>query len=901
MRASAERNSRVGMKAEGQRQLATPPRVSYSPSTTNQCNTNSDATNDDEEKNKESSDDNDDGQSECSEDTQMLMKRIMAGTNSSSLGSGSKQLSATQPYQHQIAPYDACSTPPCAGPRFNDKTEKSELVITNENAPRGEKQRGAHDDYDDDDGGRMVEKPSMHEKEEDLALYCIGRANRTDEGNDDDKSESEAHSFRSTTNGDDGAGDQSSVDTATLMRRLTSPAESAASKPKVQDGASDVVSTAVPSRQIDPTPPTNLPLVESKECVPPPPAAGALEEYTLPELPDDDSSLSSVDHDADVAHTTKRDASNHGTAALSYDQNNVGKDESVTAHPQRCMDQVSTKLQPKRSPQTKFYNHDYAVSQSQPFVAPTTTTTTVRAQNEKQNHSQPFRDSTYQTSSTGTVPQHSRHDISTHANVARTARHMDCSATQSLSRPRTNPYTTKPRTTGQAEATSVELPATEQPRNAVEPSQSDNENARTSICADVEDSPSMSWINDEQLGEVAFMGTTEHPTTENDPEHEIVDLTTADVDPSAHEAPTGAGRVRKGLRSPPKTLHIGRLRTSIQQHRDQVFGEEQDEIDQFSDNDDADGWAFGFSPTKRHHPSQEVRGSAFAPGDNPFEQVHDNEPLTGARTSYHAQYDKSSSNHNRIAAIATFESRQLPAHMPVYPPQQEQQQLQQLSSNTTVAMEQQCDSRARPRTLPLPEEWSSKPKRRKLRNPALSDTAFVAAAVVRRNSHAPTREIPVEDSSTPRAPVASDNWMAPQLLQVSGGTLPPQRNDLRGGSGVGAGQYQLVNTYHDEQENVWEDPPSLPSSRGRGRGGRGRGRKGGGGGGWRSKGRGRGGGRRGRGGPTSGRGRGNGTSSFGRSSVGNAWSDYGPASRWTSQSTNDGSKLGNVGGAEITF
>ena len=122
------------------------------------------------------------------------------------------------------------------------------------------------------------------------------------------------------------------------------------------------------------------------------------------------------------------------------------------------------------------------------------------------------------------------------------------------------------------------------------------------------------------------------------------------------------------------------------------------------------------------------------------------------------------------------------------------------------------------------------------------------------------------------------------------------RNDLSGGSGVGAGQYELVAA----QAPPVEPAPSR-SSRRRGRGkkrtsssrkrtsstGAGRGRRKG-----FSTGRGRGRGR-GRGGA-----RGN---QYSSATGGSAWSDYASQSApWASQQQPP-SNLGNVGGAEISF
>lgn len=117
--------------------------------------------------------------------------------------------------------------------------------------------------------------------------------------------------------------------------------------------------------------------------------------------------------------------------------------------------------------------------------------------------------------------------------------------------------------------------------------------------------------------------------------------------------------------------------------------------------------------------------------------------------------------------------------------------------------------------------------------------------------------------------------------------IPPLRNDLNGGSGVGAGQYQMVAEP--------PEPAQRPARGGRGGKrsytrrtggkGRGRGRRRG-----KSKGRGRGGGGAGR------------ESSRGSNyaSESNAWSDYASQSApWASSS--QPSNLGNVGGAEISF
>lgn len=111
------------------------------------------------------------------------------------------------------------------------------------------------------------------------------------------------------------------------------------------------------------------------------------------------------------------------------------------------------------------------------------------------------------------------------------------------------------------------------------------------------------------------------------------------------------------------------------------------------------------------------------------------------------------------------------------------------------------------------------------------------------------------------------------------------RNDLRGGSGVGAGQYEII-----------APPPPQPAPRARGGGGagrgRGRGKKRGG------RGRGRGRGRDRSRGASRGRGRGGGRGSS--SSQGNAWSDYSTqTASWPS--SQQGSNLGHVGGAEISF
>ena len=122
-------------------------------------------------------------------------------------------------------------------------------------------------------------------------------------------------------------------------------------------------------------------------------------------------------------------------------------------------------------------------------------------------------------------------------------------------------------------------------------------------------------------------------------------------------------------------------------------------------------------------------------------------------------------------------------------------------------------------------------------------------------------------------------------LENAGLTFPtPQRNDLTGASGVGAGQYQM-----------WAAQEARPSRDGRGRK-RGIGK--------RSAGRGRGrrrGSFRGRGRGWSARGRGGGTG--GQSTTyqpGNAWSDYSShGTAWASN--NRSSDLGNVGGAEISF
>jgi hypothetical protein len=107
------------------------------------------------------------------------------------------------------------------------------------------------------------------------------------------------------------------------------------------------------------------------------------------------------------------------------------------------------------------------------------------------------------------------------------------------------------------------------------------------------------------------------------------------------------------------------------------------------------------------------------------------------------------------------------------------------------------------------------------------------------------------------------------------------RNDLRGGSGVGAGQYEMI-------------APPPPASRARGGGGAGRGRGRGKKRGGRGRGRGRGRSR----GASRGRGRGGGRGSS--SSQGNAWSDYSTqTASWPS--SQQGSNLGHVGGADISF
>lgn len=267
-----------------------------------------------------------------------------------------------------------------------------------------------------------------------------------------------------------------------------------------------------------------------------------------------------------------------------------------------------------------------------------------------------------------------------------------------------------------------------------------------------------------------------------------------------------------------------------------------------------------------------------------------------------------------------------------FPAEQPQRQ-SYLSTNTARAPPAQQS-----RTSQRPAHWQGQPKRqRRLRDAASSNTSLARSVVMRPRvgtssnathaAAAPSWTSTAASSSA--APAASnDAWSNPyNAARASGSavdsgpannniTLPVDgwmnqwsaarategapgnaRNDLVGGSGVGAGSYSLVNSTNTGGSFDENYEPVARASRGRGRG---KGKKGG----WKKGGKSKKGGKRGGGGRGRGRGRGARGGAAASQNDGGAWGDYGGGGGgggWSAQPSRDDANLGHVGGAEMSF
>ncbi|KAL7570979.1 hypothetical protein ACA910_002603 [Epithemia clementina (nom. ined.)] len=646
----------------------------------------------------------------------------------------------------------------------------------------------------------------------------IGRKNNLSFQYEDEETVNLSPGQENTDDEHDGD-DQSSVDTETLMRRLKNGrdvfTQNDDDPPIDQEFSPQVMSQHIGVQEVCQSElQTERHLTRPASPIATAAALGTVEEYTLPEIPDE-SSLSSEDDDgADNEETT---VSNQ----ISEPQEQIARDSNVPLP--ECQVPVSSQ---KLMPQNRYPQYSNGTFRYQPLPRSTNNTTQTATQ---YNTVEPGHRTSFATKPAGeNALGHGPHFQSPHG---RDSHQKDGSRISGVEQKLSYVY----------KRTSAEQP---HQHNETLSGQLPNETGNN-----LEDA----WVSDEQLGAAAFLGTEIRGNSEP-----TVDLTSVGSDPNQEEQPAGS-IVREGLRYPAEKLEVSRIRGSLEWHRAQIFGE-QDEIDEeLSDEGDLDGVAFGFPSGTKRKQERFMKGPSLQI-ENP-RLDHLGRSRTGLDTVKHVDCEAAERDNDPASA---FVSRTMQA---------------QRSS----LMKRQPSTSARPQSLPLPDQWASNNnnKRRKLRNPVSCNTAFVAAAVVRKGGDVPVCPIPHEPVST-RPASLPNRWTAPQaLLNVTRG-LPTERNDLRGGSGVGAGQYQLVNAYNDEEEKVWDNTPVRTSSRGRGRR-----RRGGGG---------RGRGRRGR-------------SSSGRSSAGgrgrggaeSAWSDYGPTSRWTSQSTTDGSMLGHVGGAEISF
>ena len=817
---SGEKNrSRIEMattsspKSSTRTSARTPSRVSYSPNVGFPRNDTGNRTQSTQKKespnealhdnNNNSSDEVDEQQSVASDDTEALMKRIMVNKVTNTTSTPTLRGPGEDTALGNSIPSDSIND--SHSPLETDHNVRhptSEWTATASNVEHTAKE----------------EQPQHHVSKDD-----------NDDGNDDKSN---------TTAEPEHDNDQSSVDTAVLMGRLLDsqggPTKSTATLEQDSVSQKQARLSAIPEAHRQP---------EVEPFVPhAPPTQPPLLDTTNPPLVDDDYVLPEMSDDSSISSSSSSDESENDQSV---------EKTIVQTTPRHVNDLTVNKSDPRNAPipSSSRQNRPNLYTASQPQYPSNTghsTLTTERtippantmaqgsgsAKNQLGNEirdtpqgvkkavpKRPTVYNPYQKNHSSTSPALHNPYLTNHSSTSPTVHNPYLKNHSSTSPTVHNPYLKNHSSTSPA-VQAPAIPKKSTPCAAVDAKVSDEATVMEPAAE-----PCPSWLDDDQLAEAAFLGTDT---------------------PSEHKRlpQEGANRtVRQGLRSPAPTFQVGRIRRSLEQHRAQVFGQN-DDIEEVLE-DDMEAEAFGFSAE-----------TAIEVDDPPEIQ----QPMI-------ASYDHSSTSRTRLVHDGDAENRHS------WPP------TNSIQNN-------------RPR-LPIPEEWSTSNKRRKIRDPKATNIALASSAVGWSTTASPTPPVPqpppfIHGSTGP------NNHSEYQQITLTTNSLSTQRNDLRGGSGVGAGQYQIVNSYNDEEEDVWNAPPARSSSRGRGKRGRGGGRS------QRSgRGRGRGGRGRGRGGRGRG-GRGGRNSSF-RGRGGNAWSDYGQTSPWTSRSTTDNSMIGHVGGAEISF
>ena len=800
---SGEQNkSRMEMATTGSPNSSTrtsarsPSRVSYSPNIELPRNDEGNRTHSTQKKesptdtlhdNNSSSDEVDEQQSVASDDTEALMKRIMVNkvTNTTSTPTLRRPGEDTVLGSNSI-PSDSIND--SQSPFETDHTVRhptSELTATASNVEHLAKE----------------EQPRHH----------VSKDDNDDDGNDDKSN---------TTAEPEHDNDQSSVDTAVLMGRLLNshggPTKSAATLEQDSVAQTQARLSAIPEARRQPE---VEPFVPHGQPTQPP-----LLDTTNPPLVDDDYVLPEMSDDSSISSSSSDESENDQPVEKTIVQTTSRQVNDLTAN--------KSEARKAPIPSSSRQNRANPYTASQPQYPSNTGHSTLErtippanamaqgsgsANNDLGNE---IRD----------TPQGAKRAVRTRPTVHNPYLKNHSSTSPAVHNPYLkhhsntspavhNPYLKNHSSTSPALQTHA-IPKKSTPCAAVDAKVRDE-----ATVMDPATEPCPSWLDDDQLAEVAFLGTDTPSEPKSQPQE-------------------GATRtVRQGLRSPAPTFQVGRIRRSLEQHRAQVFGQN-DDIEEVLE-DDMEAEAFGFSAET----AIEV--------DDPSEIQ---QPMI-------ASHDRSSSR--RPVHDGNAENRHS------WPP------TNSIQNN-------------RPR-LPIPEEWSTSNKRRKIRDPKATNIALASSAVGWSTTASPTPPVPQPPLSI-HGSTGPSNQSEYQQITLTTNSLSTQRNDLRGGSGVGAGQYQIVNSYNDEEEDVWNAPPARSSSRGRGKRGRGGGRSQRSGRGRGRGGRGRGRGGRGPGGRTGGR-----NSSFRGRGSGNAWSDYGQTSPWTSRSTTDNSMIGHVGGAEISF
>jgi hypothetical protein len=400
-------------------------------------------------------------------------------------------------------------------------------------------------------------------------------------------------------------------------------------------------------------------------------------------------------------------------------------------------------------------------------------------------------------------------------------------------------------------------------------------------------------LNDEELQDAAFFATNNGASNHS---QGVVDLCDSDDDDDHRveldEYSSQNLTVREGLRSARKSPHfVTSSRRLSQPAPPKAAGD--DDIQCFSDEDER--------PLDRFQSQSYLTSTTRTlPVQQPLHQQHQPQQ----------RYPQSSIQSHNPYHQTTGQSA-APAVNGMLPNQQQQPQSSAQSHNPYN--QTTGHSAAGAGNGMLPNRWQERPERqRRLRDAASSNTSF-AQAVVRRPEPAATahRWGSANSSTAAAAPAAtaavtSDNWFNQWTAAraTGGGGDEHVRNDLVGGSGVGAGSYRLVDNNNagtsNYDENFEPEHRAQPLARRNARGGKGGYSK------KRTKGKARSkkGGKRGGGGRGRGRGRGGsrGAANNQNDSAG-AWGDYGDGggSAWSAQPSRDDPNLGHVGGAEMSF